>query len=89
MKRTIAWSIDRRSGMETTEWIATVVGVDIVARQLAVNIKGRSGPRRVQVSKQVDMGTAANPKFSDGSVSPPTQVIIKRLDDQYIYVQSL
>ncbi len=84
MNRTTAEALDRRNRQDPTSWIALVVGVDYIARQLAVNVKGRSGPRRVSVAQSVDLGTATLPKIKVGS-----QVLIQRLDDKYICIAAL
>ncbi len=81
MQRTIAETIDQRQKSEITSFVATVVAVDYLLPQLAVNIRGNSGPRRVKMAKSISAGTAADPKIVKGS-----QILVQRINDEYICI---
>ncbi len=81
MSRTVAESIDQRQKNEQTSWVGVVIGVDYVARQIAVNVRGGSGPRRVRLAQSIDLGTATNPKVIVGG-----SILIQRIEDEYIAI---
>lgn len=86
MNRTVSQDFDTRNASQQDIFPCTaiVVGVDYLARQVAINIRGRSGPRHVDVGKSIDMGTSTNPKIVVGS-----QVIVSRMEDKYKVIEQV
>ena len=74
-----AQSIDARQRVEQTKWIADIISIDYLARTIAVNISGASGPRVLAIPINLDLGTVSAPKFFVGN-----QAIVERINDRYV-----
>ncbi len=81
MRPTIATAIKTQQPTEVSTWLADIISIDYNAKQMVINIRGASGPRRVNIGA-LNVGTSASPLMFAGN-----QVIVQRLNDQYFALQ--